>query len=221
VGRYHRIVSAQTREMIGEALALLPPKIAERLGDVPFFEGDYVFAGVSRDWGDYDHEYGGRRVTGRRRDSATCFSHAQGPADFAHSWISLPFPKAGYPNVGVVLHELGHALANAAIRPHARPLRVYAGQVSVQVDYGSSGMIPPFRSFTSYEPASLHEQFAEAFRIWLSPPELLRASWEPEQFFIPEREITDFGFRSCNRGLLAFFNELADQPVDLAPLALR
>jgi hypothetical protein len=49
VTRYHRIVTTETREIIGEALELLPPKIAERLGEVPFFEGDYVFGGVSRD----------------------------------------------------------------------------------------------------------------------------------------------------------------------------
>lgn len=218
---HERVVHADVAERYQLAWELLPPVIADRLVQVPLFEGNVEFAGVCPPLGEFTYQQHSRLRTMRKRDSAMC--HWPGPGDRQGSWIS--FPGVGYRGhymTGITLHELGHAVWNVVVRPfqRTRTYPLWGGHV-VRVHPRSSGLVPPSRTFTSYQPDNMVEQFAEAFRIWLSPAWLLEAAWEPGRFYVPESpDVNEWGVRWQNRSLLAFLNELAGWPWDRPPRAL-
>lgn len=111
-----RIVTADYREAIAEAFAIIPERIAERLQHVQFFTGtDPVWAGLHpyRDTGD------GRSYS----DTAHC-AYTFHTLDH-RTTIVLPTPQAADPFV--VVHELGHALDEVLGFDHAAvPVTEYA-----------------------------------------------------------------------------------------------
>lgn len=218
-----RMCTQTVAERVGLALDLVPPRIAERVGPLPFFEGDAVFSGFSRDHGEYRYERHGEQLVGLHREMASCFYRLERNGRFS-SAVHVPWAGAGYGGTGLVsatLHEVGHALWNAIVRSHMR-WRVFwdPGEREV-LRRESSGLVPSMMPFTSYQPRDMGEQFAEAFRIWLSPRHLLEAYWEPERFYTASRgwTVDHRGERTDNRRVLAWLNELAGWPGDRAPRA--
>lgn len=213
---FWRVVTQDTAEMVSAAHDLLPVRISELVGATPVWEGDVTFGGLWLPaWGNDD-------------GSARCWWERDGRSVL--SGITLPFrPHAWWPNVGTVLHELGHALYNRLIRPHDRERVFWSVGDREVVVRTNSGIVPSLRQLVSLEKwektgntfDAFGEQFAEAFRIWLSPPTVLYARWEPGQFYLPAGSLDHWGERSDNRRLLAWFNRLAGLEWDLPPRALR
>jgi hypothetical protein len=211
---------------IGTAIDLVPPAILERIGPCPFFEGDAVFAGLSADYGEFEYERDGRRHVMRHRDSASCFYRRERSGRYS-SAVHIPWAGRGYVGeylVGVVLHELGHALWNALIKPHVR-WRVFWSPGDREVRHiHSSGLVPSMLPFTSYQPRDIGEQFAEAFAMWLAPGSILEATGVDVSAFYRAQTrwaVDDWGVRTDNRRLLAWLNDLAGWDGDVPPQSLR
>ena len=208
------MASQELRERIGYSLGLVPPRIAERIGPVAFAQLRGRFSGLLHprtDSAGYDDG-----AWAWFTDPRTNQSHL--PRTQREPVVVLPDMRP----VETVLHELGHALWASAVVPHQRE-RVYwdrgCGEVTVRPD--QSGLVPPCLAFTGYKSGVFSEQFAEAFAIWLLPPERVhRRGVGPDRFYIETDSVSPWGWRWGNRGLLAFFNELAGWDWDRPPRGL-
>ena len=233
----NRIRTQDTAERIGRALRLVPERILERMGPPDFFEGDAALAGLcpggtfTSRWHDGQRE---RVQTFDYRDSAY-FLRAHGqpvPRARRSPTVVLPQRWCGgrdrYPSVKVILHEMGHALQRQLSGQndgHEERRRVLWDPKRREViEWYSFGLFPNMAraGFTTYEPDSYDEQFAEAFAIWLHPTlhqgRELAATW----FYREDPDMVTMGGQpASNRCVLAFFNELAGLPSDTPPVALR
>ena len=112
-----RVPDARWREPIGEAFAIIGPRMTDRIGPVRFICADPVFIGLHHftDTGD------GRSY---RNTAHCCYgSHIARPADDRLTTVVLPEP----PTLDTVVHELGHALDAALGFTHdAVPVTHYA-----------------------------------------------------------------------------------------------
>jgi hypothetical protein len=232
----HHIRTQDTAERIGRAFELVPPRIRERIGAVDFYEGDAAFAGLTTAHGTFSKADRGELRTWRYSDSAYYSGrHRARPRPKDGPMIVLPQircrDRRDYPDVYVILHELGHALmyslVGGARGRDRRTTRCFfdggLGKVVVKTDF--CGIFPSQRGFTSYAPDEHREQFAEAFAHWLHPTAHGARTLRPisRRFYDGPGVLLDYGrrYRCDNRALLAFFNELAGYEGDRKPVMLR
>jgi len=204
-----RVVTADVAEVVAGALELVPEPVLERMGGgLRLFEGCPIFSGlVAR-------------------------------ADFCAHWLytlemiqvdPVKARRRRHPiDVGTILHELGHRLQWVWV--WGSDFRAEWGTVPV----AHTGL-PPILALVNLDHSASHrghysEQFAEAFRLWLSPPQVLRP-WDdgaPARFYSASGALEPQNRRNDpirydrfdNRYLLGWFNELAGFDLDRPPRAL-
>lgn len=212
-----RLYSQRVAELIGYSLDLVPPRIQDRIGGVRFHEGVY-----GRAWGGVLPDCYVESYRANRFSFYSCPLVHQGGMVRAQREPTIGLNPVITP--GTVLHELGHALWFSILEPHKRWRCFWdPGRARVYTHW-SNGLVPSMLAFTSYNPASALEQFAEAFALWLTPPvSPTRREVDGRAFYKASRTWTvdHWGRRFDNRQLLAWLNELAGWPWDLPPRGLR
>jgi hypothetical protein len=209
-----RLYHQATAEMIGEALALVPGRVLERIGGVRFHEGVY-----GRSWGGVLPD----EHLPRYRDWSFFSSPRVHQAGMLRSRREPTIALQPWADRVTVLHELGHALWYALFEQHKRHRVIWDPGLREVVERCSTGLLPSIVWFTGYKPGDYQEQFAEAFALWLLPRELPHRRGGRDRFYVTLdcETVDEWGVRTDNRRLLALFNELAGWPGDLPPRALR
>lgn len=170
-----RITTQAFAEVIGAGLDLLPPRIRERLEHVAWFTADPLFAGL------HDH----REVMANGGLVAEWPHHVNAevlprPADQRRSTVVLPMMV----EPTTIVHEAAHAL-HASIDWRER----WDEPIVVTTPYGD----------TNY-----WEAFAEAFTVWVCPPEILERGW-----YGPDRLAGREVLARSGAEVVALFEELA------------
>lgn len=176
-----RVTSQPIAEVIGYGLALLPPRILQRLEGTAWFTEDPVFAGLHPfgKVGDNAHDQ-----TAKRNPHHVSGCLLERPAD-RRSTVVIPSVVCDGWTVTPheVVHEAAHSLHESIGYWRGAPIEIMP--------------------VSEYAETNYWECFAEAFTLWACPPEVIARGWHPDKLDHYDRLYVD------NAELVALFEELA------------